>query len=393
MRVGLAQQVLDLVDLVAGVDGHEDGADLDGRPEREVPLRHVRRPDGHVVARPDAHGDEGAGAAVDVVPELGVGARVVALRVAERVLVGELLADAVEHLREGEVDEVLLGPDVLALTAQGRLEPFRRGHLREVAVHVVLVLREHDARPLDGHVLGPCAHPFERHVAVEVDLVERVEHLREGHVALAHEAVANVAVLDDGVLHVAVADVAAEVGDRGLAGFAEVAVRVVQVPERGDVGAGDGVEDAAQAGRVGVVGRSLEQQRHVLLGGGGTKLAAEVDDVVVIDHGGRRRLADGEDAHVRGAHVVCEVDVARDLGDVRLAVVLLVELAAAREAGDLEAEAVERGLGPGPLSWREGPCIGGLERLSESADLDAVEAEVGGHGVDVGPVVVWARDG
>ena len=76
---------------------------------------HVGGPDGHVAARLDAHATiERAGERVHVVAELAVGAGVVQRGVLERVLVGELLDHPVEHLREGQVDELVLLPDVLA---------------------------------------------------------------------------------------------------------------------------------------------------------------------------------------------------------------------------------------------------------------------------------------
>ena len=114
MGIGLAEQVLRLVNLIGRIDGDEHRADLRRRPERDVPLRHVRGPDGHVVALLDAHRDQRAGEGIDVVTELLIGARIVELRVAEARLVRELLDHLVEHVREGQVDQRLLRPDVFA---------------------------------------------------------------------------------------------------------------------------------------------------------------------------------------------------------------------------------------------------------------------------------------
>ena len=133
VSVGLAQQVLGLVDFVGGVDRHEHSADFRRRPEGQVPLRKVRRPDSHVAAGPDAERDERARELVHVVAELGVCARVVQRRVFEGVLVGEFLDYAVEHLREGFVDKLVLLPRVEPLAALALVEALGLHHARWAA--------------------------------------------------------------------------------------------------------------------------------------------------------------------------------------------------------------------------------------------------------------------
>ena len=54
MGIALLQKVLRLVDLIGGVDGDQYRAELDSRPESDVPLRHVGSPYRDMGARLDA---------------------------------------------------------------------------------------------------------------------------------------------------------------------------------------------------------------------------------------------------------------------------------------------------------------------------------------------------
>ena len=70
VHVGLPDEVLELVGLVVGVDGDQDGADLGGREHEREPFGDVARPDAHMVAAADADGQQAlrhlVGAAVEV---------------------------------------------------------------------------------------------------------------------------------------------------------------------------------------------------------------------------------------------------------------------------------------------------------------------------------------
>ena len=61
-----------------------------------------------------AHSDQGPGKGVHIVAELGICAGVIQSGVAESVLIREFLHHAVEHLRKGEIDQMLLRPNVFA---------------------------------------------------------------------------------------------------------------------------------------------------------------------------------------------------------------------------------------------------------------------------------------
>ena len=245
--------------LIGGVHRDEHGADLRGRPERDVPRRYVRRPDGDLAARPHAHRDERAGEGVHVVTELLVGARVVEGRVAERVLVGERVHHRVEDLREREVDELVLLPQVHA----GRIMVGDEGALVALrvveALHVVDEVGEDDLRV--GEVVHPPGLPLERDETVVVDGRERAHEVLEGRGALPHQVVGAVVVR---VAHVHVLDVGAQVldGDAGL--LLAVTVRVVHVPQRPEVIARILVEQRGQARRVGVDATRLDEQDDAL---------------------------------------------------------------------------------------------------------------------------------
>ena len=262
VRVGLAQQVLGLVDFVGGVDRYEHRADFRRRPEGQVPLRKVRRPYRHVAAGPDAERDESARELVHVVAELGVGARVVQRRVLEGVLVGEFLDYAVEHLREGLFDKFVLLPRVEPLAALALVEALRLHHARGAAeaAHCVDEVQRNQLEVRDvGH---PLWVPFERDEAVVVQRVERAHHRVDGQAALADEAVFDGAVYDFRVFQMHVLDVGAEVLDRLFRRFAGVAEGVLQIPERRKVVAGVGIEHLAEPVGVGEYADGLDEQRH-----------------------------------------------------------------------------------------------------------------------------------
>ena len=124
MGVRLTEQVLRLVDLVSGVHGDEDRADLRGGPEGQEPGGNVGGPDGDLAAGLDAEGHERSRELVDVVPELGVRAGVVEGRELDGGLVRELFDHAVEDFGEGLVDELFLLPDIAAGVGLVPLEVF-----------------------------------------------------------------------------------------------------------------------------------------------------------------------------------------------------------------------------------------------------------------------------
>ena len=359
MRVRLAQEVFGFVYLVGGVDRDEHGADLGGGPEGDEPSRHVGGPDGDLAARLHAQREQGAGEVVDVVAELFVGTRVIERGVAEGVLVGEFLHHAVEHLGEGEVDELVFLPDVLARAVVVQDQGVARLLGVVEAAHVVDVVREDDARVVEA--VDPGGLAFDRDEAVVVDRGERAHHVGDGQGALAHQV--EVAVVGR-VAHVHVAHVGTQVANGDGRLLAEVAHGMVDVPQGGDVVAREFVEHLHQAFGIGVDAGGFEQDGHLLLAGAvdeGRKRGAHAVFVVVV----------GLDAHALGAGDGGQVDELLDLFDV---VDVIGNVDRRVEDGDfnsLAAQVAGRGAGDraveGSTLAREG--LVGLD----VAHLDTVE--------------------
>ena len=207
MRIRLAQQILRLVNLIGGIDGNKHRADLGGRPEGDIPLWYVGGPNGDMVALPYAQRDERAREGIHIVPELGVGTGVIERGIAERVLIREFIRHAVEHLREGEVDEGILFPDVFACLCLVIKQTAPRGGFLQILVHIVGKVREHHACVLQAR--RPALDPFQGYVTVIIDGAQRPHHLLDRKVALAHHTVARFAALHDGILDMHVLDVCA----------------------------------------------------------------------------------------------------------------------------------------------------------------------------------------
>ena len=218
MGIRLAEQVLHLVDLVGGIDGDQHRAQLDGGPEGDVPLGDVGGPDRHVGACLDPHGDEGAGEGVHVVAELGIGAGVVQGGVLEGVLVGELLHHAIQHLGEGQVNELILFPHVL--TRMGAVEVQGTALLGGI---VELLHEAHELGENDLHVvqlLAPLRIPDQGDVAVVVDRTQSQHDIRNGELTLTRQAELQALLGAHGVAEVDVADVGAQILDDGLGSLA-----------------------------------------------------------------------------------------------------------------------------------------------------------------------------
>ncbi len=313
----------------------------------------------------------------------------------------------VKYLREREVDEVLFGPGVGAVVGKRVLQStnarggrrrrrevdlgtrlLRRGHAaREVVAHVVDEVREDDARLTHGQVARPTGDPLEGHIAVVARGAQRVEHLVQRQVAFAHHAVLEVPVNHHRVLHLAVAQVAAQILDGGLRRLTHQTIRVVQVPHGADAVHIHGVEHATQPGRVRVLGRGLNQHCDVVDGGNLAELLEQLHHVLVVDHADGMDVAREQHADVRGAHVAGQLDVAHDLVDVVLATAVVGKLAVGREARNLEADALELLARTVATVGMEGRGARRKRAALDTTDLDAVKAQVLCHGIDVEPRV------
>ena len=117
MGIGLTKQIFGLVDLVRGIHGDQNSADLGGSPEGQKPLGHVGGPDGHLGTGFDAKRNKSPGKFVHVVAELAVGTGVVQRGVFDGQLVGEGFHHGIQYLGEGLVDQCALFPYIASYVA------------------------------------------------------------------------------------------------------------------------------------------------------------------------------------------------------------------------------------------------------------------------------------
>ena len=268
--VGLAQQVLGLVDFIGGVHRNQHGADLGSRPEGDVPLGYIGGPNSHMVPLLHAHGNERPGKLVHVISEFRIGAGVIQLGVLKADLVGELLDHPVQHVGERGVDEGLLGPDKLAGVGAVVLQlALLHGQAGKIVVHIVGKLREHHAGV--GKLLGPAFDPLQRDVAVIAAVHQSVHHLVNGQVALAHHPVLGPAVYHNAVLYMDIFDETAQVLHGLPGGLPGVAVGVVHIPQGRHRRHVHLIQQGAQALGIGVDAVGFHQQAHAKALGNGTQ--------------------------------------------------------------------------------------------------------------------------
>ena len=339
MRVGLAQEILDFVNFIRGVDSHEHGADFGRGPEGDVPGGHVGGPDGHVAALLDTHADERARKLIDIVAELRIRARIVAGRIAESVLIGELLHHAVKHLGEGQIDERFLLPDIFAGFGVVVVEVLTGVSLTDIPVHEIGEMGENDGRV--AQVRRPALDPFEGDVPLVIDGAQGEHHIVDGQIALAHKAVFDLAVFHDGILRVDIFNVCAEVLHRGFRRFAGDAVRVMDVPQGGDVVAGDLVQDFGKALGITVNAVCLHRQGDAGRFRHGGEAAQGLYDHCVVDLAVRGGELVGEHADKRRFELAGEVDVLRELFKRLVGALGIFQCAARRQAWDLKTEGGE----------------------------------------------------
>ncbi len=130
--VRLADQELQLVELVVGVDGHQSHADLGRGEEDGEPVRHIVAPDAQVVALAQADGQEALGHVVHAVVELAVGEAEIAVWIDNEFFLGEarnlLFQDRADRL----VDECHAWSPIRKVRrpppGSGRLRHRRRAH-------------------------------------------------------------------------------------------------------------------------------------------------------------------------------------------------------------------------------------------------------------------------
>ena len=260
MRVALAQQILRLMDFVCSIDRNKHSADLRRRPEGNVPLGNVGRPDRHVIARLDAHGNQRPRKGVHVVAKLAVGAGIVQRGIAECVLIRKLLHHSVQYLRERQVDDMLLGPHIFSRTALVFYEPAPGILISQIPGHVIGIMGEHNARI--GQVRIVVSYPLYRHILFIVDRAQRQHSAVYGQVALAHQPVFRLAILHHRVFGVDMLNISAKILHGLLRRLTEESVRMVHIPQRRHIIAGNLRQQIRQPLCIRIHAVRLHKQRH-----------------------------------------------------------------------------------------------------------------------------------
>ena len=298
--IGLLEQIFRFVDLVSGVHRNEDGADLGGGPESDVPGRNVRRPDGHFTAGGHAHGKEGPGEVIHIVAKFAVSPGVIQGGVAEGVLIGKFLHHAVENLREGFVDELGLGPHVFAATVVIGIERMFFAVLFVEPIHIGNEVSENHFGIVNFR--EPFFLPFHGNIAVVVDGSDGVHDLLNGQGAFADDLEVPPVI---GVSQMHMVDISAEVGDGVRGGFPFFPVGMMDAPERRQLIAGEVVHQIPELACVGENIAGLDEDLHIPFLGFGEELFQHGDAAVHIVLAGAdgnigyaevlRRFQQGED--------------------------------------------------------------------------------------------------
>ena len=146
-----------------------------------------------MVALSDTHSDKAACKGIDIVTEFDICSCVIKLGVPESVLLREFLAHTVKDIRERFVNEMLLGPYILACVCLIVLKLVLS--LLAVLLHVVSELRENDARILK--VACPSLNPLERDVPAVAKFLECFEDCSQRHVSFTHDLILRLTVYHD----------------------------------------------------------------------------------------------------------------------------------------------------------------------------------------------------
>ena len=350
------------MDLVGGVDRDQNRAQLGGGPEGDEPFGDVGCPDGDLAAGLDAHGNQGPGEGVHIITELLIGSGVIQGGVFEGILVGEFLHHAIQNLREGQVDQFVLFPDVLAGAVMVEVEGLLFASGAVEAVHVVDEVGEDDLHLLN--VFQPLRLPLQGDEAVIVDRGQGAHKIVNGHGAFADQVVGAGVV---GIPQMHMADIGAQIFDGGVAAFAEVPVGMVHVPQDAQLVAGALVQKAAQTGGVGIDAAGLDQQGHVPAPG-----FLQQDSQVLPNL--RLIIVEGAGADVGNPGVLGHFHQALQPGDCGIAVGQVIGCVEAGDSQLLFVKLTDSGCG---LIFVEGTAAvqQGVE-LGQVIDFDAAEAHI-----------------
>ena len=178
------------MNLVAGIDGHQDRSDLRSRPEGDEPRGDISGPDGNLGSSAYSQRNECTGEVIHVVPEFTVGSGIVKRRIFESILIREFFHHPIEYLGEGLVDQLIFFPYILTrvrcIVVQGLfLAP---GVLK--AVHIIHEVRENDLPII--HLFQIAGFPLQRDEAVIIDGRKSPHHISDRQRAFPDDLIASV---------------------------------------------------------------------------------------------------------------------------------------------------------------------------------------------------------
>ena len=110
------------MDLVCGIDGDKNGTDFCGRPECDIPGRHVGCPDCNFGTGLDAERNKSSCEVVDIFAEFFICSCIVKGCVFETILIGKLLDQSVENLRKCQIDQFIFLPDIFTCSVMIQIE-------------------------------------------------------------------------------------------------------------------------------------------------------------------------------------------------------------------------------------------------------------------------------
>ena len=387
--IGLAEQIFCLVDLVCGVDGYQHCADLGGCPEGNIPSRHIGCPDGNMIPLAHTHGDERPGKGIHIAAEFRICSGVVQLGVAKRVLGGEFLTHPVQHIREGVVNEPLLGPDILAGFPVVVLK--RMLVLSAEGLHEFRILGEYHAGVQQiGH---PELDPFQGDIAGILDGLQGFDHLLNGQITLAHHLVNHLAVFHHAVLGVDIFDALSQVCNCLFRGFSRKAVGVVHIPQCSNLVAAYAVQQCPEPAGIAVNAVGLHQQGDIILLRNGRQLSELLCNVSIIHLSVRGSLQIRQYADVGGIDLLCQLAIFCQFFNGFRFPFPVLQAAAGGKTGDFNIQRLQLCHGLGAVGLGEGHCLIGCKIIAHAPDLDAVKAQILCHGVNIYPGIVRTSDG
>ena len=235
----------------------------------------------------------------------------------------------------------------------------------------------------------PGGVPFQGEEAVVVDTAQGVEHGGDGEVTFAHQPGLHRPVHHHAVPHVDVANVSAQVLDGLVRRLAADPVGVLEIPEDGQIIAGEAVEHVPQPDRVGKDAHGLDEHGDPRLHGQGFAAAQALDKCL-------RHFAagGGVDADVGDLELAGGLNAVGDLPAILLQLLPVCDVADGVDAGEAEPRFVELPQGGGGHMGVEGAAAGRQGGGMDVPQLDALELHFLGDADVVRPGIAFpALDG